>query len=383
MRIKRAFWGKISVMLMSGALVISGLLPAALPAAAATDEATVKTYTFKEVGEIAQRNSSEIIRQKSTVEQAEQNKESQLSAYQNQVYNFYGDPDSTISESSLLSLQDNYESALNSYTDAEETLTKLKPKVAYQAQKLYLDILQSGLQIQAQEKEIERLKDEYELAKVKTAFGAFTQAQLSNAKSQWENALEALDNLKDARKANMDGMREYLNLAATVEFTLENPPEFGAYETKFDEEEVMAAALKNSLALKQAQREVDELGERIRRYQGEGESGQAERLASSGPGKELALKETRQSLIKSVENTMKEYNGLDNALSKATESLYAAQRTQLTTRMRLGMGLSTLNEVRNAEKAVLAAEKEATQARYNCYLGAKKVELLKEGILVN
>jgi len=383
MKISGALCGKISVMLMSGCIVMAGLLAASPPAAAAVDEAPVKTYTFKEVGEIAQRNSSEVIRQKSAVEQAGQNKESQLSAYQNQVYNFYSDPDSLISESSLLSLQDNYESAVNSYEDAEETLAKLKPKVAYQAQKLYLDILQGGLQIQIQEKEAERLKDEYELAKVKTAFGAFTQAQLSNARAQWENATEALDNLKDARKANMDSMREYLNLAAAVEFALEEPPGFGEYEMKFDEEEVMAAALKNSLALKQAQREVDELGEKIRRYLGEGESSQAERLASSGPGKELALKETRQSLVRSVENTMKEFHGLETALSKANESLYAAQRTQLTTRMRLSMGLATLNELRNAERAVLAAEKDVTQARYNRYLGTKKVQLLKEGVLVN
>jgi outer membrane protein TolC len=80
---------------------------------------------------------------------------------------------------------------------------------------------------------------------------------------------------------------------------------------------------------------------------------------------------------------MKEFHGLETALSKANESLYAAQRTQLTTRMRLSMGLATLNELRNAERAVLAAEKDVTQARYNRYLGTKKVQLLKEGVLVN
>ena len=365
------------------AALIACVLSAAPPVFAAADEKPVRIYTFKEVGDIAQLNSSDIIRQKAAIEQAGINKESSLSAYQSQVYNYYSDPNSNISESMLLNLQDSYENALNTYDDAEKTLEQLKPKVAYQAQKLYIDILQGELQIQIQEKEAQRLKSEYELAKVKTAFGAFTQAQLANAKTQWDNALDALDKTKEAQKANRDSMREYLNIAAGVEFGLENPPVFGQYENVFDGDEVMASALKKSLALKQAQREVDELGERVRRYRSEGEFSQADKLASSIPGKDLALKETRQSLIRTVENMLKEYNGLEAALEKAKQNLYETQKALMATKTRQGMGIATLNEVKTAEKAVLTAEKDVAQARYNCYLGAKKLMLLREGILVS
>ena len=377
-----------------GVILILGLMATALPLQAA-NEAPPRIYTFKEVGDIAQLNSSEIIRQKATLVQAEQNKETQLTNYQNQVNQFYSpqdpDPDSehdsgrdsVITESSLLGLQDSYESALNSYDDAEETMDKLKPKAAYQAQKLYIDILMSEVQIRIQEKEIQRLKDEYELAKVKTAFGSFTQTQLTNAKAQWENAVDTLDSLKETLKSNKNSMREYLNLADTVEFGLEDPPVFGQYAKDFDEKEVLTEALKNYLSLKQAKREVDELGERIRRYIGADEQSKVDQLSASGPGKDIALRETTQSLTRTVENTMKEYRNLDANLDKAKENLYTAQRTYITARMKLGMGTATLNEVRNAEKAVLTAEKEVAQAQYNGYLGAKKVMLLKEGILVN
>ena len=365
-----------------GVMVIAGLLAAAAPVQAA-NEAPPRVYTFKEVGDIAQLNSSDIIRQKATLVQAEQNKESQLTSYQNQAYLFYSDEDSTISESSLYSLQDSYENALNSFSDAEETLAKLKPKTAYQAQKLYIDILQAEAQIRIQEKEIQRLKDEYELAKVKTAFGAYTQSQLSNAKALWENASDTLDSQLDALEASMNSMREYLNLADSVEFSLEDPPVFGQYAKEFDDKEVLADALRNSLSLKQAQREVDELSERIRRYEGLGEQNRVDQLSASGPGKDLALKETKQSLTRTVENTMKDYHNLDSALEKAKENLYAAQKAHITAKMKLGMGTATVNEVRNAEKAVLSAEKEVAQAQYNGYLSAKRVMLLKEGILVN
>lgn|GEM_PF-1179375 len=360
--------------------IASGSLGGAL---LASTEKPVRVYTFIEVATIAQTNSSEIIRQKVAVEQAESSKESSLNNFESQSFNYYAVPDSGISESSLYSLQDNYENALATYQDAEESMKKLKPKVAYQAQKLYLDILQMELQIQIQEKEIIRLKDEYELAKAKTAFGVYTQTQLRNAKNQWENAQDTLEGLHNTLRTNKNSMREYLNLSDNEEFVLEDPPAFGPYTTGFDENEVLRDALRNSLSLKQAQREVEELSKRVQRYESQGEYEQAQRLAASGVTRDLSLKETRQTLTRTVENTMKDYNGMEEALEKAKENLYAAQKTLVSTRLRQNVGLSTINELRQAEKAVLTAEKELLQAQYNGYLGAKKVALLKDGVLVN
>jgi outer membrane protein TolC len=380
---RMARWVRIvCVALIAGILLAAA--PFSIPATslAAVGDEPVRVYTFAEVGEIAKNNASEIIRQKAAVKQAEQNKESQLSSYQNQVYNYYSNSDSGISESSLFSLQDSYESAFNSFVDAEETLDKLKPKVAYQAQKLYIDILQGEVQMRIQEKEIQRLKDEYELAKAKTAFGALTQTQLGNAKAQWESAVDTLENLQNTMKTNRNNMREYLSLAETAEFGLESPPIFGQYAKAFDEAEVLAEALKNSLSLKQAKREVDELSERIRRYESQGEQSQADRLAASGPGKDLALKETTTSLTRTVENTMKDFRGLDAAVEKAQDTLNASRKTLNTTMMKLSMGTATINDKRIAERAALTAEKDLAQAQYNCYLGAMRVILLKDGILV-
>ena len=349
----------------------------------AADEAPYRTYTFAEVGAIAQNNSNEIIRQKATVIQAENAKESQFSNFQSQVFEFYSNPDTNISEDSLYSLQESYENAFNNYLDAEESLEKLKPKVSYQAQKLYIDILLGEMQIQIQEMEVQRLENEHELAKVKTAFGVFTQTQLRNAATQLDRARETLDSLENTRNTNRNTMREYLNLADSVEFGLENPPVIGPYTQTFEEEEVLAEALKNSLALKQAQREVEDLTKRIERYEINGQFTQAQNLAVTGPSKDQALKETKQSLVRTVETVMKEFKGLDAALDKAKESLYDAQRTLISTSMKQKMGVATINEWKLAEKAVFTAEMDLFQAQHNCYLSAKKVILLNDGILVS
>jgi outer membrane protein TolC len=50
--------------------------------------------------------------------------------------------------------------------------------------------------------------------------------------------------------------------------------------------------------------------------------------------------------------------------------------------MKMSVGALTLSELRTAEKTLLTAQKDYLQAQYNCYLGAKKVILLQQGILV-
>ena len=349
----------------------------------ASTEAPMRVYTFTEVGQIAQNNSPDIIRQKGSVDQADYNRESLLTNYQMQVYEFYSGGESNITEDMLLGLQDSYEDAFNRYIDAEETLEKLKPKVAYQAQKLYIDILLTEAQIQIQAQEILRLRDEYVLAEVKAAFGSISPTQLRNAKAQWDEAVDSLENMQSTLNNSKNTMREYLNIPDTREFVLENPPNIGQYAQVFDAEEVREAALKNSLALKQAKREVDEIGERIQRYEIYGERDRAAQLAAGGRNADLAYKETRLSLERTVESAIKDFHDLKTAEEKAKESLTEAGRSLVTTQVKLHMGIATVGEVKQAEKAVLTAERALSQAQYNYYLGAKRLILLKEGILVN
>jgi len=381
MNIKKRMLNTFGIAVMVSLLFT--MAPAGGALMASSRPAPVRTYTFVEVGNIAQNNAHEIIRQKAAVVQAAQSKDSQLSNYQTQVYLFYSDPESGIAESSLYSLQESYENAFNSWLDAEESLAKLRPKVAWQAQKLHIDILLSEKQIQMQEMEVQRLKDEYELAKVRTLFGNFTITQQNNARTQWENAVDTLESLTIALINSKNTMREYLNLADAVEFELENPPVIGPYTKDFDGEETLMLATRNSLSLKQAQREVDDLTEKILQYEIQGQRALADRLAATGPAKDLALRETRQTLTRTVESTMRDYNGLEAALEKAKESLYTAQRDHIMVSMRQRLGVATINELRLAERAVMAAEKDRAAAEYNLYLGAKKVMLLRDGVLVN
>ena len=375
--------GVAALLILCLALTIAAPLIASPAGAGAASKSVDRTYTFAEVSDLALLHSVDILKQKQSIAQAEFNVDYQRTTFQNQAYNYHSDPESNINESTLYSLQENYENAITAFDDAQDAMKRLKPKVVYQAQKLYLEILQSELQIQIQELEVKRLNDEYELAKVKAVFGVMTQTQLKNAKTQQDNARESLDNLKKSLNASKKTMREYLGLKADEEFALRTPPAFGEYEDKFNKDEVQAAALKNSVSLKQAQKELDDLDAQRRKYEDRGEYSQASRVTVSVPAKEQSLKEAREALIKTVENTLEDYNGYETALAKAQESLDAARASLLATATKLKVGLAKVNDTRLAEKAVAQAEKELLQAGYNRYLGARKVSLMREGVLVN
>ena len=378
MRQNRRKWtGRISFLLALG--LILGLLPVRAGIAEAAEPPRV--YSFIEVGQIAQNNGSAIVRQRISVDQAERSMESSLLTFQEKAYEYYLSI-GNVPQSTLTSAEEDYAKSYNSYRDAKESLEKLELEVGYKAQKLYLDILQAQRQIAIQEKEELRLGAEYELAKAKFTFGSINLTQLNTAKTQWETAGETLRSLKSDLQTSQNTMRDYLSLAKEEDFALENPPDFGNYGTSFDDEEVMTLAFANSLALRQAQREVDDLNTRIRQYRDNGQARSAETLALTGPTKDLALKEARESLTNTVENTMKSFHDLDKALEKADAAYQQAKMDYQLALLKQNMGLATMNELRLAQKEMLNTEKSLCQAQYNKYLGAKQVILLRQGIVV-
>ena len=91
------------------------LLPAGeTELSAAEEESKIRTYTFAEVTAIAKNNGSEVEQQKANVESAETRKEDQLSSYQTASYEYWYNG-GTGDDSSLDSMEESYQSAVNNY----------------------------------------------------------------------------------------------------------------------------------------------------------------------------------------------------------------------------------------------------------------------------
>lgn len=377
--------------LITAGLVWSGsILPAAshkLLAADAATAGTVRQFTFQEVGDLAENNSHDIIKQEADLAKAELQQESASTSFQIAVFEYWyngGDGDETSSEySALYSLQNSFESAVTNAEDSETELEQLKPKVRYDAEKLYIALLMGEKEIALQEKKVELYKAARDLEAIKLIFGNSTAAAVETAEEKASDVQNALDTLEASQETNEDSMRVYLGLREGESFALADPPELGLYQTEFDAEEVQEYALENSLSLEQAKRSLDDLDEQIKEYDRMGKDEQSELLSISARSTELSYEEAVDSLKSKV------VSNLDN-LTAAKENLAAAKtKTQradidyLASKLKYDMGSLSRNELQTAEQSKVQAANAYAEAQYDVYFAAQQVTLMYQGILVS
>ncbi len=348
---------------------------------AAAEESKVRTYTFAEVTAIAKNNGTEVERQKASVESAETKKEDLLTSYQTASYEYWYNG-GTGDSSSLDSMEESYQSAVDSYNDAEEKLEDIQEQSAYQAQQLYISILMGRRDIEVGKLELAQLEKDYQVAQAQYAFGSMTKSQLESARQTVEKANTSLTELEDQLQENLEDMRDYLDLNEGVEFELENPPVIGQYAFEFDQEEVLEGLTKNSLALEQAQRNVDQLNERVEKYRSQGKTSKAEELADTGTSLDLALKEAKKSITTSVNSAFKSYRDLQTARYNTELSFEQAKSDLLISQLKFRMGTATQKELTSAELAYTQAQQALEQAEYDLYFGARKLSLLSQGVTV-
>ena len=279
-------------------------------------------------------------------------------------------------------MEESYQSAVDSYNDAEEKLEDIQEQSAYQAQQLYISILMGRRDIEVGKLELAQLEKDYQVAQAQYAFGSMTKSQLESARQTVEKANTSLTELEDQLQENLEDMRDYLDLNEGVEFELENPPVIGQYAFEFDQEEVLEGLTKNSLALEQAQRNVDQLNERVEKYRSQGKTSKAEELADTGTSLDLALKEAKKSITTSVNSAFKSYRDLQTARYNTELSFEQAKSDLLISQLKFRMGTATQKELTSAELAYTQAQQALEQAEYDLYFGARKLSLLSQGVTV-
>jgi outer membrane protein TolC len=358
-----------------------------LAAETTQEQKQVRVYTFKEVGDIAQNNGTEIRKQKAALDQAESKQDEASINYQIAAFEYWynggtGD-ESSSAYSQLYSLQSSFESAVDSADDAEESLEKLKPKVRYDAQKLYINLLLDDKNIELQKKDLEIKKMSRDLEKVKLVFGNSTQKLVEEANSQVEEAEKSLANLVSNHANNQKEMRIYLDLPENEPFELAKTIDFGQYKSTFVAAEVEAAALENSLSLKQAKRSLEKIDQQIEDYRRMGKKSQAEQLAYSGNSTQINMDDTINSIKSKVKSTLEDLAAAEKNIAAMKKKQEQAQIDYLTNELQYQTGRLTKSALQNAEKSLKAAAVACEQAQYDYYFAVQRVILLEQGILVN
>ncbi len=387
---RRRFALKLLSLVTVGLVWSGSLLPAAAGVLLGADPAateTVRQYTFKEVGDLAEINSHDIIKQEADLAKAELQEEESSTSFQIAVFEYWyngGDGDETSSAySALYSLQNSYENAYANAVDAETALDQLKPKVRYDAEDLYIALIMGEKNIALQTRNLELVKTARDLEAIKLIFGKSTASALEAAEQKVKDAENSMASLRDTQAINKESMRIYLDLPEGAAFALASPPELGVFQTVFKEEDVQENALANSLSLEQAKRNLEDLDQQIKDYDTMGKSTQSEQLSISARSTELSYAEAVSSLKSKVVSTL-------DALTTAKENLAAAKikadRAEidyLTSKLSYDIGKLTQSGLLSAEQNKTSAAADYEQAGYDYYFASQKVSLLNQGILTN
>lgn len=382
-------WRSVAFKLLSlltvGMVWSGSLLPPASRTLLAAD--TLRQYTFQEAGDLAESNSHDIIKQEADLAKAELQQESARTSYQIAVFEYWyngGDGDETSSAyNALYSLQNSFESAVSNAEDSEKELEQLKPKVRYDAEKLYIALLMGKQEIAVQEKSLDIAKAARDLEAIKLIFGNSTAAAVETAKQKATDAQKALDTLKAIQETNEASMRVYLGLPEGEAFSLADPPELGTYQTEFNEEEVQEYALENSLSLEQAGRSLEALDEQIKDYDRMGKDEQSELLSISATGVALSYEEAADSLKSKVATNLDNLTAAKEALATAKTKAQRADIDYLASKLKYDMGFLTRSELQTAEQSKAQAANACAEAQYDLYFAARQVLLMVQGILVN
>jgi len=376
---------KLLSLLTAGMVWGGSLLPATSGTLMAAD--TIRQYTFQEAGDLAESNSHDIIKQEADLAKAELQQESARTSYQIAVFEYWyngGDGDETSSASNALySLQNSFESAVSNAEDSEKELEQLKPKVRYDAEKLYITLLMGEQEIALQEKNLEIAKAARDLEAIKLIFGNSTAAAVETAEQKATDAQKALDTLKAIQETNEDSMRVYLGLPEGEAFSLADPPELGTYQTEFNGEEVQEYALENSLSLEQAERSLEDLDEQIKDYDRMGKDEQSELLSISATGVALSYEEAVDSLKSKVATNLDNLRAAKANLAAAKTKAQRAELDYLASKLKYDMGFLARSELQTAEQSKAQAANACAEAQYELYFTAQQVFLMVQGILVN
>jgi outer membrane protein TolC len=378
--------GKIGLGKKAAGAALALLLGLYSGVALGADAAGTPLYTLSEVRSRAAVIAPDILRQKASVDSALVSKNSAASALDSARANAHYAATTDVSENDALTNQifnavDAYDSAADNVEDERKKLENLEKQTAYNAEKLYLDILNSQVSIQLQEKSLEAAKENLDLVTLKVQLGVAAQTELDAESQSYKNAGNQLENAKDALNNLKLNMNAYLGMAAGAPFELA-PAELGEVNYDPAPASLQGKALDNALSLQQADRSIESIDRKIERILDTSQEDQRDTLAGQARTTALNRDQTETSLKNAVTAAYVKLDQAEKNLELSGDKLSSAKKDYAKKQLQQKFGLIPTTQLTQSENALLQAENDRVQAQYNAYLAKRALELLAYGITV-
>ena len=348
-------------------------------AEATTPQSSVKTYTLADIKTFSEINAIEVLRQKAAKDVKE------ADAF-NAEMNYY-DARYQSSNPGGFSMMDPYQfwlqwdSALQTFKDAEDTLEEVQRQAGFAGESRFF-AFQQMLQSRASlGKTIELQEQLLEIEKLKVQLGMNIPSAVTAQALKISELKSSLIQLDLAQALAAKELMRQIGQPIDTEFILADLEAYPVLKEKYILADLITTATKNSLSLKQLDRAIESLDDKI------DEGGLSvpikEQLAAQANSLKLTRKEVQYAIKLVAQNSI---NALEQADLKATllkEKLEKAELDEQHMALQVKLGLAAKISLPATELALLTAQNDYQKVLDDRYLSLRTLSLLEQGIMVS
>jgi len=362
---------------LSTGLLLSYATPVLAQATTINEKSALKTYTLQDIRALSEVNSTKVLRQKAAKDIAEADKFNAEMNYYDAIYAMMNGYFAGLPIDQATALWDN---AIQSYEDAEDALEEAKKQAGYEGEGRYFAYLQLEDSMNALKKTIALQERLLEIEKLKLSLGLSTKFDVQQIQLQVNELKINLEQLMMAKDMSGRELLRQIGESEDTAFELVRLEEYPVLKEKYELDDLIEKATKNSVSLKQLNRAIDNLKEKI--IEGGVSVPVREQLAAQADSLMLTRKEVEYSIRLLAKNGIDEINRSQLNLELLKGKVDKAQADYEKTKLQVELGMAPQIALPSSELALITAKQNYQKALDDYYLTLRSLFLLEQGVIV-
>ncbi|MDD4048598.1 MAG: hypothetical protein PHI90_07235 [Clostridia bacterium] len=274
-------------------------------------------------------------------------------------------------------LKNVWRSLQNNYDDMEKVKSDTENKLDFNAEVLYFAILDLDRTIEMQERNRNVQETQLGIVRLKLQLGMSSEVDEQNVIVQYENVHKSIKSLKDQRMFMAWKLNDLMGRPSNATLDLEEVA-ITLFPINMQYEKLVEKSLANSLAIRQKEREIEDLkddyhDENNRRQRGVYLS-QIDSVEVSLESLEEAVRQGSKSVINDIQNNYRQWENSVTAKEKA-------EKDYKNSKIYYELGMIAKIQLLQSELGYLQAVDAESKAKESWYMARCKLELVAEGII--
>ena len=274
-------------------------------------------------------------------------------------------------------LKNVWRSLQNNYDDMEKVKSDVEKKLDFNVETLYFAILDLDRTIEMQEKNRNVQETQLGIVRLKLQLGMSSEVDEQNVIVQYENVHKSIKSLKDQRMFMAWKLNDLMGRPSNATLDLEEVA-ITLFPINMQYEKLVEKSLANSLAIRQKEREIEDLkddyhDENNRRQRGVYLS-QIDSVEVSLESLEEAVRQGSKSVINDIQNNYRQWENSVTAKEKA-------EKDYKNSKIYYELGMIAKIQLLQSELGYRQAVDAESKAKESWYMARCKLELVAEGII--